>query len=172
MLGVASLGAVIAAIYGVIHDQITYSLSPEYFTRFKFRQFHYADFGLPERIFVGEIGALATWWVGFIAGWFIARIVVACRPDESLLPHARRAYLIMIGSTLLAGVLGYAYGTVSDISPQVSAIAKRADEDFGVTDTSAFTRVAYIHNAGYLGALVGLISSVLSVRFHPRMRPV
>jgi len=70
MLGYAVLGALIAGCYGVLHDQITYSISAEYFTRLKFLQFHYADFRFPARVFVAEIGFLATWWVGLIAGWF------------------------------------------------------------------------------------------------------
>ena len=76
MLGYALVGAALAGLYGIIHDQITYSISSEYFTRLKFAQFRWADFGLPARIFVAEIGFLATWWVGFFAGWFIARISV------------------------------------------------------------------------------------------------
>ena len=60
MLGYALLGSLLAGVYGIIHDQITYSISPEYFTRLKFSQFHYADFGFPPRVFVAEIGFLAT----------------------------------------------------------------------------------------------------------------
>jgi hypothetical protein len=60
----AMLGALIAGPYGVAHDQVTYSISPEYFTRLKFQQFEYANFGFPPRFFVAEIGFLATWWVG------------------------------------------------------------------------------------------------------------
>ena len=62
MLGIACLGSAIAGLYGVIHDQITYSISAEYFTRLKFIQFRWADIGLPTRAFVAEIGFLATWW--------------------------------------------------------------------------------------------------------------
>ena len=60
MVGYAAAGAILAGLYGVVHDQVTYSISPEYFTRLKFTQFHYADFGLPARVFVAEIGFLAT----------------------------------------------------------------------------------------------------------------
>jgi hypothetical protein len=76
MLGYAAVGAVLAGFYGVVHDQVTYSISPEYYTCLKFSQFRYADFGLPARVFVAEIGFMASWWVGFVAGWFIARITV------------------------------------------------------------------------------------------------
>jgi hypothetical protein len=30
ILAHAAIGAVIAAVYGIVHDQITYSISPEY----------------------------------------------------------------------------------------------------------------------------------------------
>ena len=56
MLGYAGLGAVLAGLYGILHDEITYTISPEYFTRLKFYQFDYADFGLPPRVLVAEIG--------------------------------------------------------------------------------------------------------------------
>ncbi len=29
----------LSGLYGIIHDQISYTVSPEYFTKFKFQQF-------------------------------------------------------------------------------------------------------------------------------------
>ncbi|MCU0874407.1 MAG: hypothetical protein MUE50_18895 [Pirellulaceae bacterium] len=80
MLGYAVLGAIVAGVYGILHDQVSYSISQEYFTRLKFLQFRYADFGWSQRVFVAEIGFLATWWVGFFAAWFIARVTVPAFP--------------------------------------------------------------------------------------------
>ena len=51
MLGVAAAGSLLAGLYGIGHDQLTYSISPEYFTKMKFEQFHYADFGFGNRVF-------------------------------------------------------------------------------------------------------------------------
>src|SRR6266567_3037820 len=87
MLAHAAVGAVLAGVYGVIHDEVTYSISAEYFTRLKFSQFHYANFGLPPRVFVAEIGFLATWWVGFFAGWFMARVAVPAFPPSEAFRH-------------------------------------------------------------------------------------
>ena len=39
MLGVAAVGSVLAGVYGIFHDQVTYAISPEYFTKLKFDQF-------------------------------------------------------------------------------------------------------------------------------------
>jgi hypothetical protein len=34
----------------------------------------------------------------------------------------------------------------------------------GIRDSRAFVRVAYIHNAGYLGGLIGLIMAIFTVK--------
>jgi hypothetical protein len=39
MLAIAAAGGCIGAIFGIVHDQVTYTLGPEHFTRFKFDQF-------------------------------------------------------------------------------------------------------------------------------------
>jgi hypothetical protein len=64
MVRIALLGGVVAGSNGAVHDQVSYAISPEYFTKLKFKQFSWADFGWPPRLFAGEVGFLATWWVG------------------------------------------------------------------------------------------------------------
>jgi hypothetical protein len=163
MLGYALLGSLLAGVYGIIHDQITYSISPEYFTRLKFSQFHYADFGFPPRVFVAEIGFLATWWVGFVAGWFVARIAVPAFPPRTALCHASRAFLTILAFALTASIIGYLLGLLrrsnSDFSSWEGFATKR-----GILDLPNFGRVAYIHNASYLGGLVGLVAAIVGLR--------
>jgi hypothetical protein len=50
----------VAGLFGVIHDQISYSVSNEYFTRFKFVQFRLLDPNVPARIRAAEVGFLAS----------------------------------------------------------------------------------------------------------------
>src|SRR5271166_328085 len=63
------ISILIAVVYGILNDQITYTISPEYFTKFK-----YLQFGVRPDLFGGDrqavvaIGFLATWWVGLIIG--------------------------------------------------------------------------------------------------------
>ncbi len=121
MLGYSVLGALLAGVYGIVHDQITYSISPEYFTRLKFQQFHWADFGFPRRVFVGEIGFLATWWVGFIAAWFLARITVPAFPPREAFRYTLRGFLIVFGFALAASAAGYLLGLQRVRNPDYSA---------------------------------------------------
>lgn len=167
MLGYAAAGAVLAGLYGAVHDQVTYSISPEYFTRLKFMQFHYADFGLPVRVFVAEIGFLATWWVGFIAGWFIARISVPGCSRAEASQCCARGFLVVIAFGIGAAVVGYLLGLLH--GPDYSGWERMASR-LGVLDLPRFVRVAYIHNASYLGGLVGLVTAIIYLRKRRRQR--
>ena len=160
MLGIAFVGAAIAGLYGIIHDQVTFSISPEYFTRLKFTQFHWANTGLPVRFFVAEIGFLATWWVGFIAGWVLARISAQTPEPRPMLSLVTRGFAIVIGAAFFAAVAAFVYGMKQDTDSENSGLAAFAAA-LGVSDVSAFVRVAYIHNAGYLGGLFGIITAAL-----------
>jgi hypothetical protein len=163
MLGYAVLGAILAGVYGVLHDQITYGISPEYFTRLKFSQFHYANFGFPPRVLVAEVGFLATWWVGFFAAWFLARITVPAFPPRRAFWRTAQGFLIVFACGLAAFAAGYFYGILSTSGSECSGW-KEVGSSLGISDLPAFVRVAYIHNASYLGGLVGLIVAILYVR--------
>jgi hypothetical protein len=159
MLGVAAIGALVAGLYGIVHDEVTYSISPEYFTRMKFRQFHYADFGWPERVFVAEIGFLASWRVGFFAGWVLARVMAGNVEPKRMLPLAARGF----GFVIAFAIAGFASALVPKIDVSRSGLAAFADS-LGVSDLPAFVRVAYIHNATYLGGLLGTIVAAMVLR--------
>src|SRR5215467_6172506 len=161
MLGYAALGGLLAGLYGILHDQVTYSISHEYFTRLKFAQFQYANFGLPARAFVAEIGFLATWWVGCFAAWFIARITVPAFPPAKAFRYSLQGFLIILAFAFTTSVVGYVLGLMHGTN-------YNAWEEFipalGVEDLPSFVRVAYIHNASYLGGLLGLIVAVIYLR--------
>ena len=158
MLGIAFLGAIVGGVYGILHDQITYSISQEYFTKLKFDQFRYADFGFPARVFVSEVGFLATCWAGFFSGWFLARIAVPAWPPREAFRKCLAGFLIVFILAFSAAVVGYFLGIrhTGDYSHW-----QETCDGLGVADIRSFVRVAYIHNAGYIGGLVGLVCAIL-----------
>lgn len=157
MLGIAFLGALISGFYGILHDQITFSISHEYFTKLKFIQFGYADFGFPPRIFVSEVGFLATWWVGFISAWFLARIAVPAWPTPIAWRKCLFGFSIIFTSALVSASIGNFLGVHH--SGEYSNWQELC-RILGVNDIPNFVRVAYIHNASYIGGLMGLIASI------------
>ena len=140
------LGAALAGCYGVLHDQLTFTLSPEYFRNFKFEQFAYANAGLGDRYFVATIGFLATWWVGLIVTWMLARRFLPNQTRKLARRQIVAGFCIVFMSAFLAGAIGYLYATIhgpnADYSSWRPTLAAR-----GVTDLFSFMRVGYIHNA-------------------------
>lgn len=158
----SAVGALLAGTYGILHDQVTYSLSPEYFTHFKFLQFSNADFGFPARVFVGTIGFLATWWVGAIAGWILGR--ASLRGDGLCLPFSKMgdSFFLVLLATFLGGVIG---AIMNEFSYELLLpIWETWRSSHSVQDLKAFAQVGQIHNFGYLGALVGLLVAAVGLR--------
>lgn len=163
MLGISVVGAAVAGFYGIIHDQITYSISPEYFTRFKFLQFNYADFGLPARIHVAEIGFLATWWVGFICAWFLTRLAFPRLPRVFVVRYVLQSFAIIFASALAFGFFGFVLGSYRMRGGSLHSWDYWR-VTFGIEDLRSFAIVGYIHNCGYLGALLGLVIAMLYLK--------
>jgi hypothetical protein len=163
MLSVAAIGAVFAGVYGILHDQVTFTISPEYFTKLKFDQFEYADFGFPSRVFVAEIGFLATWWVGFVCAWFLARRFVPRQSRRRSLRQIAVGFAIIFACALLLAGVGFVYGLWRGSSADYSSWRPMLDY-LDIEDRWAFRRVAYIHNASYLGGVIGLVLALLLIQ--------
>jgi len=58
------LAMFLSGLYGIVHDQISYTVSPEYFTKFKFQQFGITEVNLPDHVRASIVGFLASWWMG------------------------------------------------------------------------------------------------------------
>ena len=159
----AFLGAGIAGTYGIIHDQITYSLSQEYFTKFKFLQFHHTDFGFPVRFHVAEVGFLATWWVGFVAGWFLARYSIQYFSPKLAIKYVLQGFGIILGFAFLFGLWGFLFGFFW-LSPNHLDSWRDFQTGLDIIDVRSFALVGYIHNCGYLGALFGLVLAMFYLK--------
>lgn len=157
ILLVTVVGALVGGIYGILHDQVTYTIGKEYFTRIKFDQFHYArpPFGSP-RLFVGIIGFLATWWVGALTAWVLARVSLSREGRIAPPREIAVSFCIVFLTALLAAICGWAWG----LHRQSTGYADgwiHLMELRGVQDRESFMTVAYIHNSSYLGGVVGMI---------------
>ncbi|QDU65089.1 signal peptide-containing protein [Engelhardtia mirabilis] len=156
-IAVVLVSPLVAAAYGALHDQVTYTLSPEYYTHLKFDQFRIPA-GMHDRVGVALVGVLATWWVGPPIGLCLAPFLALRRPAQRApwrtgLARVGAALATVIGVAALCGALGYALGR--PLAPTQEAAA--ALTPTGVTDPIAYLRVGSMHNASYLGGALGLV---------------
>jgi hypothetical protein len=164
IMRIAVLGGGLAGVYGACHDQVSYSISPEYFTKVKFRQFFYADFGLPDRVFAAEVGFLAAGGVGVVAGWLLARAGLAELSLTSRRYSVAEAFAIVALVDALTGCAAALLG-VSAADGDLSGW-KSWQESVGVQDLRGFVIVAYLHWGSYLGALLGVLAALTYVRWN------
>lgn len=153
------LSAIIAGLYGILHDQITYSICPEYFTKFKYRQFGFDPnwFG-GHRQTVAIIGFLATWWTGIIIGFGLGLAALICKDHKQMAKSVSKAIMVVFITALLFGIIGFFYGKFHLTKTGVDWWLPQ-----DLNDRNSFIIVGSIHNFSYLGGLAGLFAGISSL---------
>lgn len=170
------LFATIAAIcYGVVNDQITSTISWEYFYYGKDLAEKLGPKLPPDpvklRLFAALVGVQASWSAGLILG---VGLLLANNPSKRL---ARLSYRELFGMipvlfivTATAAATGAALGYLGFLT--------RFHEDFAymvrtnLWRPKRFMAVYGIHLGGYVGALLGLITAVVLVIRRRRRHPL
>jgi hypothetical protein len=164
------IAPILGGVYGIVHDQITYTISNEYYSKFKFIQFGLDNWGMGEnigtentpeiklnnpRIGAAIVGFLATWWVGMIIGIILGLIGLIHRNGKEMFKITMRATLITIGIALIVGIIGLIYGKLFLASNPPNWFLPE-----NLINRTNFIMVGSMHNFSYLGGLIGMIVSV------------
>lgn len=145
----------IAGFYGILHDQITYTISPEYYTLFKFQQFGIDQWGISnERIGAGFVGFLATWWVGLFLGIIYAFVSLFFN-SKKILKITLKSILYNVLIVFVFGFAGFIYGNFFLRADTIDWYLPK--QTIHIQD---FINVGSIHNFGYIGGLIGLIAGL------------
>lgn len=159
---VVVLAIFVSGLYGILHNQISYTVSPEYFTKFKFRQFGLVDTPLPERVRASLVGLLASWWLGIPIGLLIGAAGFIHRGAGRMLRASLWSTLAAVVFTLLFGLGGLLYGYVQTASVDLAEYRGWFIPD-DVVDLRRFLCAGYMHNSSYLG---GVLAIFVAWAFH------
>ena len=144
-----------AGLFGIVHDQISYTVSSEYFTRFKFIQFGLADAFLPERVRAGLVGFLASWWMGIPLGLLCGAAGFMQRTPALMQRALLWSLPLIAGFTLAVALAGLAYGWAETASIDRASYGGWFIPP-GVEDLRRFLCAGYMHNAAYLGGALSI----------------
>jgi hypothetical protein len=146
----------------MIHDQISYTVSNEYFTKFKFIQFRQLDSGLPERIRAAIVGFRASWWMGIPLGLLCGAAGLIQRSPRLMWQALLWSLLVIVAFTLTVALTGLGVGWMRT---QTFDIANYRGWFIpaNVNDLRRFLCAGYMHNAAYLG---GALSIPVAWLFH------
>ncbi len=152
---------IIGGIYGIINDQLTYTISPEYYTKFKFYQFGLMDIGneanFPNpRIEVSAVGFMATWWMGLIIGLILALVGLIHKESKEMFRITLKAIIVTIIITFITGLIGLVYGKFILVKNGVNWWLPE-----NLIDVKNFIAVGSMHNFSYLGGLLGLLAGII-----------
>lgn len=157
---------VLAAIYGAVHNQISFSVAPTYFLDFKFHQFNISP-ALPDRLGAALVGMQASWWMGALIGLPIALI---CAFAPSVGQMVRLFFKIAVIVVLVTLALGAATLLVP-VETLEETLVHQLPIPRGVRDPVAFTRAGLMHDTSYLAGAIGLfIGLILAFRGVRRAR--
>lgn len=161
--------SIVAGCYGILHDVITYKISHEYFTKFKFIAFGLIEPGTNLPVNTLQLlvitGWAATWWVGFIAGGIFSAVAFGIKKSGRMANAILRASVIMILSAVIAGIVGY---NVGFFIPPPQDVAALCHECATLMNPDAFITAGYVHNFSYAGGFIGIVLGVVSILKYKR----
>lgn len=165
LLLIITIAPVIGGLYGILHDQLTYTISPEYYTKFKFYQFGLMDLGneaiFPNpRIEVSAVGFMATWWMGLPIGIILGLVGLVHKNNKQMFRATIGAIIVTVIVAFATGLIGLAYGKLYLADTGVNWWLPD-----NLIDIKNFIAVGSMHNFSYLGGLTGVIAgTIYSVR--------
>lgn len=151
---------IISGVYGALHDQISLTVSSEYFTRFKYHQFGFEDSPLPDRVKAAAIGFLASWWMGVPIGLAVGIFGFLHKSPRLMLIRSLKAFGVVALVALVVGLGGLGYGWFfASHDPADYNGWFRPD---GLVHPGKFLSVGHMHNFSYLGGAIGIVAGIIS----------
>ena len=153
------IACVFAGGFGALHNQISYSVSSEYFTEFKFHQFRVSE-TIPERLGASIVGWHASWWMGIVIGVILIPVGLVIRGASDYFWGMIRVFLVVTVTTLVVGLGALMLSFLLIDSDSVGETNRYGNE---ISDVVAFHRAGTMHNFSYLGGMAGIITGLLSI---------
>ena len=144
-----------AGLFGMLHDQISYTVSNEYFTKFKFLQFRLLDPRIPERLRAAEVGFLASWWMGIPLGLLCGAAGFVQRSPALMGRALLWSLPLATGLTLAIALAGLGFGWMRTETLDIAGYRGWFIPP-DVQDLRRFLCAGYMHNAAYLGGAVSI----------------
>lgn len=155
-----ALAALSAAVFGALHNQLSYSVGLDYFHSLKFPQFGIAETTAP-RLGAAVVGAQASWWAGVLVSLpaFALGLFTVPRAQSYLAAGIGAIGLVIVLATLaaLAGLVG---GLIVDATGLLDAVVTPP----AAVDRSDFLRAGFMHDAAYVAAGLGAVLAVWPMR--------
>lgn len=155
---IVALSILASVVFGILHDQVTIRISPEYFTKWPF---HADVFQHPSLTITALFwGVAATWWVGLILGIPLAFV---CTTGEGVWwtwSRLLKPLLITISFLFFSSFVSYLVAKSISFRAPAPMLNYSPDSD---EELIRFSQVLVAHNASYIGGAIGGLALVIYV---------
>jgi hypothetical protein len=156
----------VALLYGIVNDQITTTISWEYFAYGKgvAEKLPAAEPNSPAfRREVAKIGLMATWSVGLLIG---VALLLANNPSKQMQPLSYWRLFAMLGVILIITLSVAAIGAMLGWTGFFAHVSQDFEEMLRLDQWRPrhFMTVYGIHLGGYVGGILGTVIAVVLVR--------
>lgn len=143
-------GTLLACVFGITHDQITYCISEEFYTHIRFTQSEIA----PNESWWGvtKVAVINTWKIGFIISLILSCTGLIHRNEKRLVKHTVQSFLITSSIAATLTIIGFVIGKLN--TPALEKLPNT------IIDKSSFLLVQSVHNFTYIGGLIGMFVGI------------
>ncbi|MEZ6142261.1 MAG: hypothetical protein R3B84_17010 [Zavarzinella sp.] len=149
-----AIACLAAGTYGALHNQISYTICPEYFTQYKFEQF-LIQTDVPDRIGAALVGWKAAWWMGLFISSVLISVGLLFRQKSTFFRETLLSYFIVAATTLICGIAALIYAFITVDEQSAGQVFRYGNE---IIDDVGFVRAGTMHNVSYFGGLAGIIT--------------
>lgn len=153
------IGCLFAGVYGALHNQISYTVSPEYFTQYKFYQFRISP-DLPDRLGAAIVGWNASWWMGIAIGIVVIPFGLRIPGARQYFHGTTRSFAVVALTALLVGLLAL---LIASLAVDAEIAGQQTHYGNEIQNDVAFVRARTMHNFSYLGGLIGIVTGCISI---------
>jgi len=146
------------AVFGIVHDQITYTISEEYYTKFKFIQFYINN--ETNRFGVALVGLLSTWWMGLIIGIILGLVGLIQKNIKEMYQATLESLIIVFLITVLTELFGFLYAQMY-LMHQGRDYFKSWYIPEDILNLKNYITVGMMHNFAYLGGFLGILFGIV-----------
>jgi len=144
------VGTLLAGVYGALYDQVTYSISPEFFIKMRFTSLNVAE---PTNIRweVAKIGFQNAWRVGFLLGLVLSLTSFIHPSLKNRIKFTLQGFGISLFLGLIFAFLAYLFVESSVLTDPLTP---------SILDKQAYRKVELMNNYSHVGAIIGMFLGI------------
>ena len=150
LISLVFCGTLISCLYGIIHDQITYTISSEFYDLIRFPSLGISSEAA--RWGVVQIAIINSWKIGFIISLILSCAGLIHFNNRKIIKFTLESFLVVVITAVGTTCLGILVGFFNQFHE-----TKLAET---VVQKSNFLLVQSIHNYTYIGGLIGMFVGI------------